>query len=399
MRRSSHQPTPIVSSDTAVPEVSVVIPVYGVEAWIEECMASVQSQTLRNIEIIPVNDCSPDNSQGIVDRLAADDPRIRPIVLSENVGQGFARNRALDEARGTYVLFIDGDDYLDDPDLLSRLVSIAREDEADMVRTGKSFELVEMEDGTPPRQRQDKIEKHFSEALRRVRFADRPEILHNRHFWNFLYRRDFLNDNRIRFTTTQWEERPFLLKALIGASSISTSPDRGLVYRVRGNSTARRAKSIGDVENHTRNFAEAVSLFRERGAAEPGHPLNYHFRFTLSQYIQHVFFGFPYVTVAQADEETRSRFLARWSEIVASSGLTNADLIKAPRAVDEVLLNEGVYGLIVEGARHSRPDLIIAAAALRPIAAATLHDLPGSDEAPLLVAAVERYAQYRPTHP
>ena len=80
--------------------MSVIIPVYGVEAYIEECIASIQSQTLRNIEIIPVNDCSPDDSQDIIDQLAADDPRIRPIVLRQNVGQGFARNRAIDAARG-----------------------------------------------------------------------------------------------------------------------------------------------------------------------------------------------------------------------------------------------------------------------------------------------------------
>ncbi|MEQ8699691.1 MAG: glycosyltransferase [Bauldia litoralis] len=397
VRHRSHQPTAALGVDT--PEVSVVIPVHGVEKYIEECIASVQAQTLRNIEIIPVNDCTPDDSQDIVDQLVIDDPRIRPIILRQNVGQGFARNKALDAARGEYVFFLDGDDYLRDPELLARLVAIARKDKADMVRAGKSFELVENEADGPVRERQDRTESHFGGELHGVGFAEHPEILHNRHFWNFLYRRDFLEDNEVRFTTTQWEERPFLLKALLNASSISTSAERGLVYRVRGGSTARRAKSIGDVENHTRNFAEVVKLFSEKGAGEPGNALNYHFRFTLSQYIQYVFFGFPYATVMQADKPTREKFLARWSEIIVSSGLTSADLLKTPEAVDNARFDEGVYGLIVEAARRNRPDLLAAAAALRPIPAETVYGLFDSDADPLLVAALNRYAQYRPALP
>ena len=397
VRHRSHQPNPIVETDT--PEVSVIIPVYGVESFIEECIGSIQSQTLRNIEIIPVNDSSPDDSQDIIDQLAADDPRIRPITLRQNVGQGFARNRALEAARGTYVLFVDGDDYLQDPDLLSRLVSLAREDKADMVRAGKSFEQVEKENGAPVRQRQDKVEKYFGDALHGVTFVDHAEILHNRHFWNFLYRRDFLDDHDIRFTMTQWEERPFLLKALLNASSISTSPDRGLVYRVRVGSTARRAKSVGDVENHTRNFSEVIGLFREKGAARRDNPLNHHYRFTFSQYIQYVFLGFPFATVSQGDRMTRDKFMSRWADIVRESGLTSADLIKDPEAVDNVLFDEGVYGLIVEGLRHGRLDLVAAAAEGRPLAAETVYGMFLSDDDPLLVAAVNRYAQHRPTLP
>ena len=70
---------------SAPPVVSVIIPVHGVEAYIEECLRSVQTQTLREIEIITVNDASPDASQEIIDRLAARDPRIRPIVRSITV--------------------------------------------------------------------------------------------------------------------------------------------------------------------------------------------------------------------------------------------------------------------------------------------------------------------------
>lgn len=93
--------------------LSVIIPVYKVEAYLEKCVNSVRNQTYKNIEIILVDDGSPDNCPEICDRLAKEDDRIT-VIHKQNGGQGSARNMGLDIAKGSYIAFIDSDDYVDE---------------------------------------------------------------------------------------------------------------------------------------------------------------------------------------------------------------------------------------------------------------------------------------------
>ena len=92
--------------------ISVIVPAYGVQAYLRECLWSVLEQDFTDVEIIAVNDCSPDLSGLIIDEVAAADPRVRPIHLKTNAGLGGARNAGLASATGQYVLFLDGDDTL-----------------------------------------------------------------------------------------------------------------------------------------------------------------------------------------------------------------------------------------------------------------------------------------------
>ena len=92
------------------PKISVIIPVYNVEKYLSECLDSVVNQTLRDIEIICINDGSTDNSLSILKEYASKDSRIK-IIDKENQGQGYARKVGLDKASGEYILFCDSDDY------------------------------------------------------------------------------------------------------------------------------------------------------------------------------------------------------------------------------------------------------------------------------------------------
>ncbi len=94
------------------PLLSVIIPVYNVEKYLAECLDSVCAQTLKDIEIICVDDGSTDGSGAILDEYARRDLRIR-VIHQENAGVGAARNRGMDEAKGKYIAFVDGDDYLE----------------------------------------------------------------------------------------------------------------------------------------------------------------------------------------------------------------------------------------------------------------------------------------------
>lgn len=100
-----------------VPKVSVIIPLYNTEAYVGEALRSIQSQTLRETEILVVDDGSTDRSAAVVEELAAADCRIR-LLRQANAGQAAARNAALDIARGEFVYFMDSDDLLE-PDALA----------------------------------------------------------------------------------------------------------------------------------------------------------------------------------------------------------------------------------------------------------------------------------------
>lgn len=94
------------------PLVSVIIPVYNVEKYLDRCVQSVVNQTYKNLEIILVDDGSPDNCPEMCERWAQGDSRIK-VVHKQNAGLGMARNSGLDSATGEYVCFFDSDDYVD----------------------------------------------------------------------------------------------------------------------------------------------------------------------------------------------------------------------------------------------------------------------------------------------
>ncbi len=93
-------------------KVSVIMPVYNVEKWVEESIRSVQNGGYENIEIVVVNDASPDGSKDIVERMAIEDKRVIHIVKEVNEGSEKARQTAIDRATGDFILFVDSDDYI-----------------------------------------------------------------------------------------------------------------------------------------------------------------------------------------------------------------------------------------------------------------------------------------------
>lgn len=112
-------------------DVSVIIPVYNAEKHLAECLQSVCGQTLKNIEIICVNDGSSDNSAHILADFANADSRVR-VLSQANAGAGAARNHGLREARGQFLSFLDADDFFE-PDMLEKAFNKALADSADVV--------------------------------------------------------------------------------------------------------------------------------------------------------------------------------------------------------------------------------------------------------------------------
>lgn len=114
--------------------VSFIIPVYNVEKYIYKCLDSVINQTLKNIEIIIVDDGSPDNCPQICDEYASKDSRIK-VIHKENGGVSRARNTGIEAASGKYLYFVDSDDWVE-ADVLKQLYETAEQTDADLVLTG-----------------------------------------------------------------------------------------------------------------------------------------------------------------------------------------------------------------------------------------------------------------------
>lgn len=115
-----------------MPKVSVIVTVYNVEKYIRTCIASIQSQTIKDIEIIVVDDGTPDNSMNIVKEVARNDDRIRIIWHEKNMGLMWARRTGYMAANGVYIAFCDSDDYLPE-NSLELLLNEAEKTQADIV--------------------------------------------------------------------------------------------------------------------------------------------------------------------------------------------------------------------------------------------------------------------------
>ena len=114
--------------------ISVIVPVYNVEDYIEKCLDSIINQTYNNLQIIIVDDGSPDDSGKICDDYAKKDSRIT-VLHKENGGVSFARNIGLQNATGNWVTFVDSDDWIKN-DYIEQLLKIAKQDNADVVLCG-----------------------------------------------------------------------------------------------------------------------------------------------------------------------------------------------------------------------------------------------------------------------
>lgn len=185
-----------------MPLVSIIVPVYGVERYLENCIKSILSQTYSDFEVILVDDCSPDSCPEICDKEALKDDRIRVIHKKVNEGLGFARNTGLENAKGEYVLFLDSDDYIEST-LLENAVG-ALEDTTDMVIFGIN-RVFEDKDGNIT-----KTEKLIPEEMKGSTPKDAADIFRMLNVkkafpfaWNKLYRRGFIEKHSARFESTK----------------------------------------------------------------------------------------------------------------------------------------------------------------------------------------------------
>lgn len=183
-------------------DVTVIIPIYNSEKYLRRCLNSICRQTLENIEILCVDDGSTDKSLKIIQEYARLDNRFTIITHKENCGVAISRNRAINSAKGKYILFCDSDDYLYE-DFCQKLYQEAEAKQADIVVSGIEY-----------------LAKNETKRTQIPIFKNNLYIDFT--FYSALYRKDFLNRFGIRFlqNCTWGEDRLFVVKSEILAQRI-----------------------------------------------------------------------------------------------------------------------------------------------------------------------------------
>lgn len=189
-----------------MPNVSIIIPIYNVEQYLSRCVDSVLQQTLKNIEIILVDDGSPDKSPSMCDHYKEIDDRIK-VIHKKNGGLASARNAGLKIATGEYILFLDSDDWIQ-PETAEELVSIAEQYQVDFVRfrpmyagwpNHKDGSLCDF--GTESGMKEGVYLKEdiISEIYPRLFATPQLTLGVIVAAWRSLYRREFLKNNNLLF--------------------------------------------------------------------------------------------------------------------------------------------------------------------------------------------------------
>lgn len=174
-------------------EISVIIPVFNTEQYLDRCLDSVLGQDLEDIEVICVDDVSTDGSATIIKRRAGKDSRLKYICQEDNAGPGKARNRGLEAATGRYVYFLDSDDWID-PDFLSRMLHMAVETRRDVII---NCSFVKEYEGSVKKEYGTRF--GFLEEEPRTYDTATVLLLFPPVLWARLYRRGYLADHHIWF--------------------------------------------------------------------------------------------------------------------------------------------------------------------------------------------------------
>ena len=206
-------------------KISVLIPVFNSEKYLKDCIKSVVNQTLKDIEIIIINDGSYDNSINIIEEFLLNDKRIK-LINKKNTGYGNSLNTAIKIAKGKYISIVESDDVIK-PEMLEILYNKLKEDDYDIVKAcfylykGKTLKSYSFN------------KKIDIKKTQNVFYA--PQILTLKpSVWSAIYKKKFLNDNNIFFNETpqaSFQDISFQFKAMFLAKKIKFIQDKLYLYR------------------------------------------------------------------------------------------------------------------------------------------------------------------------
>lgn len=242
-------------------KISVLVPIYNVEMYLEQCLDSLCNQNFQDFEIICADDGSTDSSGTIIDRYAAKDSRIK-VIHKVNTGYGNNMNVALEAAGGEYIAILESDDFAE-PDMLEKLYEAAQVSGADVVK-GEYFRY--REDGE---EHSDRLADFPCEEVFSVK--EYPHLLDLADtIWSCLYRKEFLDKHGIRFHETpgaSYQDISFALQNWIHAEKVYFIPGAVLHYRMdNAGSSMNNADKLYCVFDE---YQWANELFGDKWQADP----------------------------------------------------------------------------------------------------------------------------------
>ena len=211
---------------------SVIVPVYNTERYLDKCIKSLLNQTIDSIEIILVNDASPDRSIDILRKYEKENKNIIVIDSEQNKRQGGARNLGIDIAKGEYIAFVDSDDWVCES-MYEKLYNLAKEEGADIVDCDYSSAT-----------ETEIVKRHISKSLSDIGIMNKEKyksaILNISPIWSKIYKRSIFSDNNIRFPEhILYEDIALMALPLMFANKISKVSQHLYYYRVDNISTTR----------------------------------------------------------------------------------------------------------------------------------------------------------------
>lgn len=297
-----------------IPKISVIVPVYNTEKYLEECLNSILTQSLKEIEIIVVNDASPDHSGEIVRRLAKADDRIVFLEKPVNEGVGAARNDGIRRAAGEYICFMDSDDLYPNTEALQRLYQAAEENHVSV--SGGGLEAIR--EGAV--ERVGAAAKSYGMEFRQQGLMDYREYQYDYGYTCYLYSRALLVENDIWFPRySRFQDPPFFVRAMYAAGKYYYIDHPVYRYRILNDSAKYTIRKASDMLS---GVMDNLAFSKEKGLAK-----------------------LHYLSACRLDQEVS--FSALQNLLSGGEGAEElfAKLIRANNAVDTEWLKEQGYAL------------------------------------------------------
>ena len=238
--------------------VSVIVPVYNCESYLERSLDSIRLQSYKNLEIIVVDDGSKDKSGLIADEYALNDSRIKVFHVS-NAGVSNARNIALEHTVGDYIMFVDSDDWMLDGSIM-KMVKKLEEDDTDVA----IFSLKEIFRGTKT--------EIIRSGYRQDKWGLINDYINNPWVscWGALFKRNLFRDNKLSFPTdiAYWEDFMVMMQVLVNASKIVVSEEPVYMYFRDNESSATHQKTMRNSRDELIVYNRVIDYYRSKQALQ-----------------------------------------------------------------------------------------------------------------------------------
>jgi glycosyltransferase EpsH len=243
-----------------MPKISVIIPAYNVEKYIEKTLKSLKDQTFKDFEAIIINDGSTDNTEKIIKEVLQDTKFQWKLINQENQGVSVARNKGIIESKGEYICFLDGDDYYH-PTFLEKMYNKAKEKNYDVVFCNYSLVNENGKTIREPKQKKEffGIELTGEEVLKQTLIGHVYILVDS-----YICKKKLLNEHNILYTKgcTNGEDTEFCMKVFFHAKLVNSVPEK-LVYYVKRKNSASHSFSI-KVFNYVGAFKRVFNYFEKQ---------------------------------------------------------------------------------------------------------------------------------------